>query len=448
MKKGLKFAGLALLSVLARTGCTKGGDSTSTAGSDKPASTLKVGLICVGDETETYSKAHIDGIKAAAAKLGATVIYKNSVPEGTQVVDACTELKEAGAQLIFTNSYGHQDYACAFAKDNPDLTIVADTGDYAAISGLSNFKNAFTNIYEARYVSGVVAGRKLKELNAAGKIEASSKDAAGNIKIGYVGAYNYAEVVSGYTAFYLGVKEGFEADNVVREVKYTNSWYDHDAENTAAKYLRSKGCVIIGQHADSTGAPEAVEEEHNKGKEVYSVGYNIDRLSKAPTAALTSSTNNWEKYYEYAIGQFKKGESIAVDWAKGYADDAVGITTLGPKVAEGTKAKVDSLVAAIKAGTKHVFDTSKFTITTDANKKNINNAGATIDETTGHVTKNRVDFSYRDWTQGGHVVYQGETVDTVKKSGDVSYVEESVKRSAPYFALRIDGITETPFDAK
>ena len=438
MKKGLKFAGLALLSVLARTGCTKGGDS----------STLKVGLICVGDETETYSKAHIDGIKAAAAKLGATVIYKNSVPEGTQVVDACTELKEAGAQLIFTNSYGHQDYACAFAKDNPDLTIVADTGDYAAISGLSNFKNAFTNIYEARYVSGVVAGRKLKELNAAGKIEASSKDAAGNIKIGYVGAYNYAEVVSGYTAFYLGVKEGFEADNVVREVKYTNSWYDHDAENTAAKYLRSKGCVIIGQHADSTGAPEAVEEEHNKGKEVYSVGYNIDRLSKAPTAALTSSTNNWEKYYEYAIGQFKKGESIAVDWAKGYADDAVGITTLGPKVAEGTKAKVDSLVAAIKAGTKHVFDTSKFTITTDANKKNINNAGATIDETTGHVTKNRVDFSYRDWTQGGHVVYQGETVDTVKKSGDVSYVEESVKRSAPYFALRVDGITETAVDAK
>ena len=116
MKKGLKFAGLAILSVLARTGCTKGGDSTSTAGSDKPASTLKVGLICVGDETETYSKAHIDGIKAAAAKLGATVIYKNSVPEGTQVVDACTELKEAGAQLIFTNSYGHQDYACAFAK--------------------------------------------------------------------------------------------------------------------------------------------------------------------------------------------------------------------------------------------------------------------------------------------------------------------------------------------
>ena len=437
MKKGLKFAGLALLSVFARTGCTKGGDS----------STLKVGLICVGDETETYSKAHIDGIKAAADKLGATVIYKNSVPEGTQVIDACTELKEAGAQLIFTNSYGHQDYACAFAKDNPDLTIVADTGDYAAISGLSNLKNAFTNIYEARYVSGVVAGRKLKELNAAGKIEASSKDAAGNIKIGYVGAYNYAEVVSGYTAFYLGVKEGFEADNVVREVKYTNSWYDHDAENTAAKYLRSKGCVIIGQHADSTGAPEAVEEEHNKkGKEVYSVGYNIDRLSKAPTAALTSSTNNWEKYYEYAIGQFKKGESIAVDWAKGYADDAVGITTLGPKVAEGTKAKVDSLVAAIKAGTKHVFDTSKFTITGDK-KKDFNNAGATLDET-GHVTKNRVDFSYKDWTQGGKVVYQGETVDTVKKSGDVSYVEESVKRSAPYFALRVDGITETPFDAK
>lgn len=448
MKKGLKFVGLALLSALARTGCASN-DGPENSGNGKnsntPASTLKVGLISVGDETETYSKAHIDGIKAAADKLGVTVVYKNSVPEGSQVTTACEELKEAGVQLIFTNSYGHQDYSCAFAKANPDLTVVADTGDYAAISGLSNFKNAFTNIYEARYVSGVVAGRKLKELAANNEIPAESKDANGNVKIGYVGAYNYAEVVSGYTAFYLGVKEGFESENVVREVKYTNSWYDHDGENAAANYLRSKGCVIIGQHADSTGAPEAVEAAFNSGKKVFSVGYNIDRLSKAPNAALTSSTNNWEKYYEYAIGQFKDGKAIDTDWAKGYADDAVGITTLGPNVAAGTAERVASIEAAIKAGTKHVFDTSKFTIT-GANATNSNNAGATIDAN-GHVTVNNVDFSYRDWSKGGEIIYQGDTVDTVKKDGDITYVEESVKRSAPYFSLRVDGITETAKDA-
>lgn len=449
MKKGLKFVALSLLSVLARTGCAGGSDngngSETGKNSSKPAGTLKVGLISVGDETETYSKAHIDGIKAACDKLGATVIYKNSIPEGAEVTNACEELKEAGAKLIFTNSYGHQDFACAFAKDNPDLTVVADTGDYAAISGLSNLKNAFTNIYEARYVSGVVAGRKLKELKANDEIEAGSRDGNGNVKIGYVGAFNYAEVVSGYTAFFLGVKEGFESDKVVREVKYTNSWYDHDGENTAAKYLRSKGCVIIGQHADSTGAPEAVEAEYNKGKKVFSVGYNIDRLSKAPHAALTSSTNNWEKYYEYAIGQFREGKEIAVDWAKGYADDAVGITTLGPDVAQGTQAKVEELENQIKNGSLHIFDTSKFTITGSL-KDNANNSGATLDAD-GHVTKNRVDFSYKDWTQGGKVIYQGDTVDTVKTQGNSTYVEESVKRSAPYFALRIDGITETAKDA-
>ena len=421
MKKGLKSLAVLGLSVLGLVGC--GGDNSKK---------LVVGLVSVGDTSETYSKAHIDGINEAAKKLGAQVVLKTSVPESSAVIDSANEIVEQGASVVFTNSYGHQDYAYQFAKDNKDVTVVAATGDYAAISGLTNFKNAFTNIYEARYVSGIVGGMKLKELVDGNKLDATkNKDANGNWKIGYVGAFNYAEVVSGYTAFYLGVKAGFGADNVAMEVQYTDSWYDHDGENAAARALISHGNVIIGQHADSTGAPEAIEDAHKKGEEVYSVGYNVDMLSAAPTAALTSATNNWGKYYEYAIDAAIKGETIATDWAKGYNDDAVAITKLGPSVAAGTAEAVAKAEADIKAGKLHVFDTSKFTV-----------AGE-------HLTTNMVDFSYMDWsTNPPSVVHQGATKETIKTDTYGTYVEESVERSAPYFSLRIDGITEVAKAAK
>nr|MCR4697858.1 BMP family ABC transporter substrate-binding protein [Bacilli bacterium] len=318
MKKGLKSLAVLGLSVLGLVGC--GGNNSK----------LVVGLVSVGDTSETYSKAHIDGIRNAAAKHGVEVVLKTSIPESSAVVDSANEIIEQGASVVFTNSYGHQDYAYEVAKNNKDITVVAATGDYAAISGLTNFKNAFTNIYEARYVSGIVGGMKLKELVDGNKLTTDNQDSEGNWKIGYVGAFNYAEVVSGYTAFYLGVKAGFGADNVVMDVQYTDSWYDHDGENAAAQSLISRGNVIIGQHADSTGAPEAIEAAHKTGKEVYSVGYNVDMLSAAPTAALTSATNNWEKYYDYAIETALNGGTIATDWAKGYNDSAVAITTLGP----------------------------------------------------------------------------------------------------------------------
>jgi len=414
MKKGLKSLAVLGLSVLGLVGC--GGNESK----------LVVGLVSVGDTSETYSKAHIDGINSAAKKHGVKVVLKTSIPESSAVVDSANEIIEQGASVVFTNSYGHQDYAYEVAKNNKDVTVVAATGDYAAISGLTNFKNAFTNIYEARYVSGIVGGMKLKELVDGNKLTDENKDAAGNWKIGYVGAFNYAEVVSGYTAFYLGVKAGFGADNVVMDVQYTDSWYDHDGENAAASSLITRGNVIIGQHADSTGAPEAIEAAHKAGKEVYSVGYNVDMLSAAPTAALTSATNNWEKYYDYAIEAALNGGTIATDWAKGYNDDAVAITTLGPSVAAGTADKVAKAEADIKAGKLHVFDTSKFTVNGE------------------HITTNKVDFSYMNWsTNPPSVVHQGETKETVKTDTYGTYVEESVERSAPYFSLRIDGITET-----
>ena len=385
---------------------------------------IKVGAIILGDETEGYSKAHIDGIKEAAANLGLAetdVIWKYKVPETSAAYEAAVDLVGQGCNIIFSNSYGHQDFMKQAAEENPNVTFVAMTGDYAAISGLDNFKNAFTKVYESRYVAGVVAGLKLKELTENGTLTAETQpdsfDAAGNIKIGYVGAFNYAEVVSGYTAFYLGIKSVMP--NVVMEVMYTNSWADIDKEGAAAEALVANGCVIIGQHADTTGAPAAVQKLKDSGKICYSVGYNVDMLPTAPSAALTSATNCWSVYYEYAMKCVMDGQPVAADFAEGYAKNGVKITGLGPECAAGTAEKVAEVEAALAAGTTHVFDTSTFTV-----------AGAT-------VTTAPVDLSYMDWSTMT-AIYQGETVEAIVDG----YFSESTFRSAPYFSLRIDGIVE------
>lgn len=428
MKKGLLSFAVSSLALISLVGCT-------STGSDD----FVCGLVNIGDNTETYTLAHLNGFNAACDKLGIPEdnrIFQNNVGEDGNKVSAGIENCVAeGASIVFTNSYGHQDYTYAAAQKYDDITFVADTGDYAALTGLDNFKNAFTNIYEARYVSGVVGGLKLKELvegkSADGKTLSDSNFDGNNIKIGYVGAYTYAEVISGFTAFYLGVERGLEGATrngqpvgVTMDVFFTDSWYDQDSEQQGAQTLIEEGCVLIGQHADSSGAPNACEASYNDGKTVYSVGYNIDMRNVAPHAALTSATNNWEVYYEYALGLALegKGNEIAADWARGYAEDAVGITELGENVAEGTADVVAEVEKELHDGTLHVFDTSKFTVD-----------GKTI-------TSNIVDFSIYNFGTG-EVIHQGEKLETVKKDGDVSYVEESVQRSAPYFSLQIDGIT-------
>lgn len=405
--------------------------SLTSCGDDsgnKTNDNFKVGIILVGDETEGYTAAHINGIKSAAESLGLNenqIEWKYKVTEDAACYDAATDLVGSGCNVIFSNSYGHQTYMAQAAGEFPDVTFVAATGDFAAISGLSNFKNAFTKVYESRYVSGVVAGLKLKELTESGTLtketQANSFDENGNVKIGYVGAFNYAEVISGYTAFYLGVKSVFPT--VVMEVNYTNSWFDIDKEGAAAEALMANGCVIIGQHADSTGAPAAVEKKSKEGAIVYSVGYNIDMIDTAPTAALTSATNNWAVYYTYAIGAALNGEEIDTDWAEGYETDAVGITQLNEPCAEGTAEYVSDIEAKIKDGELKVFDTSTFTVD-----------GQT-------VTTAMVDLSYYDYSKAEpEVIYQGETKEAIV---DGAFIEsDSSFRSAPYFALHIDGITE------
>ena len=352
---------------------------------------LKVGIIFIGDENEGYSASHINGIKAAAEKLGLKedqVIMKTNIGENEACLDAAEDLAADGCQLIFATSFGHESYLQEAAQNHPELTFAHATGFNAAASGLDNFSNYFDNIYEARYVSGVVAGMKLKEMIDAGEISAA------DAKIGYVGAYPYAEAISGFTAFFLGVRS--EVPEATMKVLYTNSWADPAAEAETAKQLISDGCVLISQHADTTGAPTACQEEG-----VPCVGYNVSMLSVAPDVALTSPTNNWEVYYEEAIQHVLNGEKIPVDWSKGFDVDAVRITELGKACAEGTDKKVEEVKNAIMKGELHVFDTSTFTV-------------------------------------------EGKNLDTYAPNGveyiSDGYFHESEAISAPAFAMIIDGI--------
>ena len=375
---------------------------------------VKIGVILIHDENSGYDAAHINGIREAAKATGideaTQIIWKYNIPEDETCYDTAIDLVEQGCKYIFSDSYGHQSYMQQAAEENPDVTFVAMTGDTAMLSGLPNFKNAFNFTFESRYVSGVVAGMKLAELIEQGKVTDKNKDEKGNIKIGYVGAYPYAEVVSGYTGFYLGIKSIVE--NVVMDVQYTNSWYDPTMEAEAAKALVSSGCIIIGQHADSTGAPSACEAMLESGTTVYCVGYNIDMLKVAPKAALTSAQNDWSVYYTFALNCIINGEEIPTDWAKGYSEGAVKISALGESCAPGTAEKVAEVEEALKNGTLHVFDTSKFTV----NGEKVTSAMA-ID------------------TDGDFVPDSEEAI----KDG-IFY--ESTIRSAPYFGLRIDGIRE------
>ncbi len=374
------------------------------------AGTLKVGVILLHDENTGYDAAHLNGIKEAAANVGLTedqVIWKYNIPEDETCYDTAVDLAEAGCQVVISDSYGHQSYMLQAAQEYPDVIFMPATGDNAAASGLTNLVNFFPHTYESRYVSGVVAGMKLAELVADGKITDANKDGE-NIKIGYVGAFPYAEVVSGYTAFYLGIKS--IVPNVVMDVTYTSSWYDPTAESAAANALVSRGCVIISQHADSTGAPSACQALLDAGTTVYCVGYNIDMLQVAPTAALTSAQNEWGALYTVMLQGMVSGEGVARDNTAGAEVNAVTISQLGASCAAGTQEKVDAIWTAIKDGTLHIFDVSTFTV-----------GGENLTSYTSAYHPE--DFSGIEFIADG-------------------YFHESETVSAPMFNIRIDGITE------
>ena len=357
---------------------------------------IKVGVIFVGDENEGYTAAHYAGVKEMAANLGLSedqVIIKWNIPEDETCYDSAVDLADQGCQIVFANSFSHESYIMMAAAEYPEVEFCHATGYQAAMSGMPNMHNYFTAVYESRYVSGVVAGLKLNEMIADGTITAD------NCKIGYVGAYPYAEVISGFTSFFLGVRS--VCPEAFMEVTYTNSWASFDLEKEAAEALIADGCVLISQHADTTGAATACE-----AAKTPIVGYNISMIATAPNYALTSASINWGPYYTYAVQCVLNGEAIVADWCQGYSDGADKITELNPNaIAEGTEEKVDEVVAGIIDGSIKVFDSSTFTV-----------GGQTIEELA------ESDESIAPY------VYDG-------------CFNESTLASAPAFSLIIDGIT-------
>lgn len=421
MKKLLALA-LALVLLFAFAACSNGGETKQPEGDPSAEETLKIGVVLLHDETIGYDYAHIQGIQAACKALGIAddqVVWKYNIGEDQSCYEAATDLVQHGCNVVISDSYGHQSYMTLAAEENPEVTFLIATGDTAGVDNCQNTHNFFTHTYASRYVSGVVAGMKLKEMVETGVLTEDNYNDDGTIKIGYVGAYPYAEVVSGYTGFYLGVKSIM--DNVHMDVTYTNSWANATAEQQAAEALLSRGCCIISQHADSTGGPAAIEAAVATGSVCYYVGYNIDMLNVAPTAILTSAQNDWSVYYKYALGLAKEGKysEIAVDWSEGYASGANMISALGGSCAAGTAEKVAEVEAAIKAGTLNVFDTATFTV-----------GGAPVTTHTFNSSTMNSDYSA--------VLYTGQDYECISNGT----FQESVFRSAPYFDLRIDGITE------
>lgn len=344
MKKSLIVAvAIATLVGAVFTSCSK----------KETSSSFKVGVIYIGDENEGYTEAHMKGIAEMKKALNLSddqVIEKKGIPEDEKCYDAAVDLAEQGCNYIIGTSFGHESYLIQAAKEYPEIVFAHATGYQAASSGLKNIHNFMPSVYQSRYVSGIVAGLKLNEMISSGKISESEA------KIGYVGAYPYAEVVSGYTSFFLGVRSVCPVATM--EVRYTNSWADMTLEKETAEALIANKCVLISQHADTTGAPSACQ-AHG----VPCVGYNVDMISVAPDAALTSAALNWGAFYIFSAQAVKDGKSFDTNWSKGYEDNAVFITPINSKVATSDATeKTNAAIEGIKNGSVKVFDTSTFTV--------------------------------------------------------------------------------------
>ena len=406
MKKLKKLVAvmMAAAMMLALVACGSSSDGAkegaTTAKEEVAASDLKVGFIFLHDENSTYDLNFINAAKEACEAAGVEYVLKTNIPEGQECYDAACELADAGCGIVFADSFGHEDYLIEAAKEFPDVEFCHATGTQAHTAGVPNFHNAFAKIYEGRYLAGIAAGYKLNEMIEAGDITAEEA------KIGYVGAFTYAEVISGYTSFFLGARS--VCPSVTMEVTFTGSWYDETAEKEAANTLISKGCVLISQHADSMGAPTACETAG-----VPDVSYNGSTESACPNTFIVSSKINWVPYFTYIIDCVTKGEEIATDYTGDFSTGSVELTDLGSAAAEGTAEAIEAAKAELMDGTLHVFDTTTFTV----DGKALDSYEADVD-------------SDPDYTPDHDVIVDG-------------YFDESGEgfRSAPFFDVQIDGIT-------
>ena len=381
---------------------------------------VKIGLITLHDENSAYDKNFIDAFNAACEATGVTPVIKSNVAEDQSAYEAAADLADSGCAAVFSDSYGHQQYVLDAALEFPDVQFTSCTGDMALTEGVENYHNAFANIYQGRYIAGVAAGLKLNEMIDSGAITAEEA------KMGYVGAMPYAEVISGYTSFYLGAKS--VCPTVTMDVIYTGSWYDETLEKETAEALIGGGAVLISQHADSMGAPNACE-----AAGVPNVSYNGSTLTACPNTYIISSRIDWTPYFTYAIEQVLAGENYDTDWTAGIETGSVALTELNENVAAaGTAEKLEEVEAAILDGSLNIFDCSTFTVTvseseSDANYYNNNSSVATVDAD-GHLTSYIADVE-----NDGTFVAETEAVEN-------GVFNESVYRSAPYFYAIIDGI--------
>ena len=375
---------------------------SDNAAENQPAadlSALKVGFIFLHDENSTYDLNFMNAAKEACETLGVESVFKTNIPEDQSCYEAAAELADAGCNIVFADSFGHEDYIIQAAKEFPEVQFCHSTGTKAHTEGLDNYHNAFASIYEGRYLAGVAAGLKLNEMIDNGDF------AAEDAKIGYVGAFTYAEVVSGYTSFFLGARS--VCPTATMEVTFTGSWYDETAEKEAANKLIANGCKLISQHADSMGAPTACETAG-----IPNVSYNGSTITACPNTFIVSSRIDWAPYYEFVINAVANGETVPADWTGTLATGSVVLTEVNEAAAAaGTADKIAEVKAALEAGTIHVFDTTAFTV-----------GGETL---TSYMADVNTDPNYEADTE---VVIDG-------------YFHESEMRSAPYFDLRIDGIT-------
>ena len=366
---------------------------------------FKIGMICLHDENSTYDNNFIQALRQVQKDLGLSddqVIIVNNIGEDSSCYDAAVDLaKNKGCKVIFADSFGHESFMKQAAQEYPEVQFCHATGTSGKIAGIENFHNAFASIYEGRYLAGIAAGLKLNEMIAAGKITAEQA------VIGYVGAFTYAEVISGMTSFYLGARS--VCPSATMKVRYTGSWYDQAKEQEAATALIEKDkCVLISQHADSLGAPTACELAG-----VPNVSYNGSTYSAGETTFIISSAINWAPYFQYIIETVVKGEAIAPDWCGTIATNSVVLSGVNQDVAaDGTIEKINEAIKALEAGTLHVFDTASFTVD-----------GKTLTEYLADVDG--------DYTGETNVIHDG-------------YFDESNAvdfRSAPYFDIIIDGVT-------
>ena len=361
-------------------------------------SDFKIGFIFLHDENSTYDANFINAAKEIKKLFNLSddqVIMKTQVSESNDCYETAKELAEAGCKIVFADSFGHEGFLAQAAAEYPNVQFCHATGVSAHTEEApANLHNAFASIYEGRYLAGIVAGKKLNQMIEEGKITADKA------VMGYVGAFTYAEVISGLTSFYLGAKS--VCPSVTMKVQFTGSWYDESLEQEAANALISKGCVLISQHADSMGAPSACETAG-----VPNVSYNGSTYDACQDTFLVSSAINWAPYLQYIIESVVNGTPIADDWCGGIAEGSVVLSGINNNAApEGTAEAVQTAIYGFKAGTLHVFDTSKDNFITVNGQK---------------LTTYTLD--------GKEVVKDG-------------YFHESdvTVRSAPYFDVRIDGI--------